>query len=192
MQKSQENNLVPWKFEASPEIRDAIVRAFVPHMAEGSDSRYITEYENIISPPYTTALSDRQLLIETLKNNDVIVSKVENAGEFHGQGGGNYSVFTLEQIEDYYTSTLWISDLGRFVARDMVWYQQDHSYNMIDDELGAASKNRLLLCQKIVTQIGFNWPEEKLLKTTVPELNVYYFGRREPLPVCDLLYYWQD
>jgi len=142
MKKSQENNLVLWKFEATPEIRDAIVRAYVPHMAEGSDSRYKTEYENILSSPYMTAVSDRQLLVETLENNGVKVSKVENAGEFHGQGGGYYSVLTLEQIEEYYTSTLWISDLGRFVARDMVWYQADHSYNMIDDELGTASKKK--------------------------------------------------
>lgn len=192
MQRSQEKNLVPWKFEVSPEIRDAIVREYVPHMEEGSDPRYITEYENILSPPYKTAVSDRQLLVETLKNNGVKVSKVENAGEFHGQGGGNYSVLTLEQIEEYYTSTLFISDLGRFVSRNMVWYQVDHSYNMIDDELGVESKKRLLLCQQIVTQIGFIWPEDELLKSTVPELNVYYFGRREPLTVCDLLYYWQD
>ena len=192
MQKSQKNKRVPWGFEAPAEIREAIVRAYVPHMAEGSDSRYITEYENISSPAYTSSKSDRLLLAETLKSNGVKVSKIESAGEFHGQGGGNYSVLTLEPLEDYYGATLWISDLGRFVARDMTWFQSDHSYNMIDDELGNASKERLLHCQEIVSQAGFIWPNTDLLKRTVPKLNVRYFGRREPRAVCDLLYYWQD
>jgi hypothetical protein len=192
MSKKNNENTVPWNFETPIGMRDAIVRAYVPHMAEGSDQRYKNEYASISAPPYVTELEDREALVKVLESNGVKVSKLESAGEFNGQGEGYYSVLTLEQIEEYYTTTLFISNLGRFVARDMVWFQQDHSYNMIDDELGFESKKRISLCQQIVTQSGFSWPKEELLKSIVPNLNVYYFGSREPLPICDLLYYWQD
>ena len=127
-------------------------------------------------------------LVDALEANDVSVSEIGRAGESSGLPGGNYSVVTLEQIEDYYHTTLAISDFGRVVSRDIGWFQQDYSYDWINDELGLESKKRLLLCQKVITQIGFCWPNENLLRSIVPGLNVHYYGRTDPLRVCELLY----
>ncbi len=182
---------MPWRFETPPGLRDAIVRAYVPNMAKGSDLLYKEEHSYTLASTYKTKIEDRELLVEALVNNGVNVSKIQSANEFHGQGAGNYSVITLEQIEEYYTTTIFISDLGRFVARDIVWFQQDHSYSMIDDELGLESQKRLSLCRNIVTQIGFYWLESKLLRHIVPGLNLRCFGRLKPLPICELLYFWE-
>lgn len=41
-------------------------------------------------------------------------------------------------------------------------------------------------------EVGLQWIDRTLAGTVVPGLCVYFFGRREPLTVHDLLFYWQD
>jgi hypothetical protein len=42
------------------------------------------------------------------------------------------------------------------------------------------------------TEAGFQVVEDDLLDTPFDGLNVYFFGRRAPLRIRDLLFYWQD
>jgi len=140
MKKSKKYDIVPWDFAAPKEVRDVIVRAHVPNMAEGSDPRYKNEYSYTSTTSYATGIEDMERLVDALEANDVSVSEIGRAGEPSGLPGGNYSVVTLEQIEDYYHTTLAISDFGRVVSRDIGWFQQDDSYDWINDELGLESK----------------------------------------------------
>lgn len=61
------------------------------------------------------------------------------------------------------------------------------SHGMRPDEMFRADKYR-----EIVAKQNFIWLSKQQLEFTIPDLNIYFFGERESLPVKDLLFYWQD
>ena len=189
---------VPWPFEAPDEMREAIVHEYARGMGNNGDIRYRIEalkYKSDLASRREAALERQQELVDALENNGVKVSKVSNAGEFNGQGGGCYSVLTLDPIEDNQNSNIFISDLGRFVARDITSFQTWGDYKDIDCELGEASKQRLELCKKIVIENGFHWLDEDFLKIEVPGLavNTYWSNEEDGItPMHGFLYDWKS
>ena len=181
-----------WPFEAPESVRLAIVKEYARYSGDGTDIRYMLENKLNAHSEHssnTTSTQDRQKLVKALEANGIKVSKQQDASEFNGQGGGNYWVLILEPIEENVKTTLAVSDLGKFVARDVIWFQSDNSYDMIDELLGPVSKSRIKLCEQIITQIGFSWLDENLLKNIVPDLN---YGRSTNNTVSELLFYWDS
>ena len=186
-----------WPFEAPENVRTAIVCEYATYCGSGTDIRYMleaklkstSEQPAPVSPPFSTPLEARLALVDVLKNNGIRVSKQQSISEFMGQGGGNYWVLTLEKIDKQNITTLCVTDLGGFVARDIGWFESENSYNKIDEVLSAQSKNRIKLCEKIITENGFMWLNEDVLQNTVPDLN---FGRTKNNTVANFLFDWDS
>ena len=193
MTKIKKMQIVPWNFEAPQALRDAIINHYVPEMQPGSDERYKNECRYVTTPSKETVSNNRSELVSLLESHGIKVAKISSAGDFHDQGGGNYWALTLELLEDdYYNTSIFISDLGKFVTRDVTWFQQDDSFSYIDDELSDAAKTRIATCEEIISQSDFMWIDEELLSKTIPNLYIYFFGRTEELRICNLLFYWVD
>ncbi len=86
-------------------------------------------------------------------------------GAVRQQGGGTYAHLDVDG------ATILVSTLGRFVGSD----------ETIAPAAGAA-----------LTAAGFLIIDDALARTVFEGLGVYFFGRREPLRIHDLLFYWQD
>lgn len=186
-----------WPFEAPENLRSAIVNAYAQYGERGTDIRYMLEAKlksegersSIFIPPYQTPTEVRLALVDVLESNGVKVAKQQSIGEFIGQGGGNYWVMTLEKIHEQNITTLCVSDLGGFIARDIGWFESDNSYSEIDEALSAQSKSRIELCEKIITENGFMWLREDLLQNTVPDLT---FGTHKNATVANFLFDWDS
>ena len=96
-------------------------------------------------------------------------------------------MLTLGKIDEQNITTLCVTDLGGFVARDIGWFESENSYDEIDEILSGQSKNRIKLCEKIITENGFMWLNEDVLQNTVPDLN---FGRTKNNTVANFLFDW--
>lgn len=87
-----------------------------------------------------------------------------SAGEQHRQGGGSYYVITTS------VDVVTVSTLGAFFS--------------CDDQLSPACT--------AMQAAGFRFIDGHLARIVFDGLAVYFFGRRGPLTVSDLLFYWQD
>ncbi|MEV6953643.1 hypothetical protein [Streptomyces sp. NPDC051183] len=97
-----------------------------------------------------------------------------SCGEADRQGDGTYDVIGYGESESESESEgegeVWISTLGRFAA--------DHDENPA--------------VRRALESAGFRWIDAELGAVHVTGLGVYCFGRRDPLDVHSLLFYWQD
>lgn len=186
-----------WPFDAPENLRLAVVNEYAHYGDVSTDIRYMLEAKlksedersAIFTPPYQTSTEVRLALVDVLENNGVKVAEQESIGEFFGQGGGNYWVVTLENIDGQNITTLCVSDLGGFIARDIGWFESDNSYSEIDEILSDQSKSRIELCEKIITESGFLWLNEDLLHNTVPDLT---FGKHRNATVANFLFDWDS
>ncbi|MGP4110465.1 hypothetical protein ACTWP5_06055 [Streptomyces sp. 4N509B] len=145
------------------DVRSAIVHAYVPRCTTRTDPRWRVEAICTVAPPRPhTSWSFRASTV--LVGRAFIPRPPVPCGELHGSGGGTYDVIA------YRGGAISVSSLGPFVSGE------DHP----------AGPRRYL------EAAGFRWIEEPLASLTVTGLCVYFFGDREPLPVRDLLFYWQD
>ncbi|MFK7992447.1 MAG: hypothetical protein AB8I08_40875 [Sandaracinaceae bacterium] len=87
-----------------------------------------------------------------------------SAGQEYQQGAGTYHVVRTAQF------SVTVSDLGP-------WLDSEEAPSEALAALAAAGLEAL---------------DAVLLGRTVEGLPVYFFGERKPLPVSDLLFYWQD
>jgi hypothetical protein len=86
-------------------------------------------------------------------------------GEVNQQGSGTYHVIDLVD-----QGAVSVSRLGPFVMGD----------------------DAQPLARRVLMAAGFRWIDDELATIRVDGLAVYYFGRRAPLDVHTLLFYWQD
>jgi hypothetical protein len=86
-------------------------------------------------------------------------------GEHRRQGDGSYAVLVVDGIE------LSVCGFGRFARSD------------------ATTAPAVIAALETA---GFRWIDDRLGSVIFEGLAVYFFGRREPLMVSDLLFYWQD
>lgn len=174
----------PWKFKAPEVVRESIIEHYVPGCESGTDIRYNIEHILSERNVYDTAILDRGGLIADLKRQGLSIEFCKSIGEVRQQGGGTYWVAKVkcENTHIY----LNISTIGKFI--DCAHQSEDFEFL---DSSPQAHPN-IMLCKTTAEGLGFLWLESALLDNYVPDLNVYFFGDREPLHIRDLLFYWQD
>jgi len=146
------------------ELRSAIVHEYGRSCQRQSDPRW--RIEALCTEPPVRPDPDEQLrrAAGALTAAGRLPQPPVSCGEYHRQGGGTYHVIKFDG------GALLVSTLGRFATgRDV--------------DAGV---------RQALESAGFRWIDEAVGAITVDGLCVYYFGRREPLDIRDLLFYWQD
>lgn len=199
-QETRELWRVPWPFPIDERIRTAIVSHYAIDSEEGTDIRYLIEAELLDQPDYDDpkAASDRNRLVGALREAGIPVTAAKECGDYHQQGGGTFWVVNLGDESD--SNQLFVSTLGPFASYINVQRHQSETSSSTSwepasstEDLPAAKQvKEMQLCQQIATNCGYIWIEGDGLFQSVPGLNVYFFGNREPLRLYDLVYYWQD
>ena len=93
-----------------------------------------------------------------------------------------------------------VSDVGRLVSYTRVTRHKTENSSSISRSVGLPiddfekekHKAEKMQCESIARRLDYLVLERDLLKNVVPGLNVYHFGSREPLPLRDLIYFWQS
>ncbi|MFD9357749.1 hypothetical protein [Streptomyces sp. NPDC060031] len=148
------------------ELRAAIVHEYGHECAERSDPRWRME-ALCTGPPSGPDPAERLRRAMTALTAAGLAPKPPvSCGDAHRQGGGTYDVIGYGDGG----GEVFISTLGRFAA--------DH------DEDPAV--------RGALEPAGFRWIDQAVGAIRVTGLGVYYFGRRDPLDVRSLLFYWQD
>lgn len=146
-----------------PDVREAIVRAYAPGDRQ-TDPRWLLE-ATCLDPD--GGVDEDDLLrraSEALASAGLEPQAPVSAGEHYRQGFGTYHIImTL-------AGPVTVSTLGPF-------FSSEHDEPRIVAALRAA---------------GFRSIEAILAGTVFAGLHVYFFGRRDPLAISDLLFYWQD
>ena len=139
---------------------------------------------------------------EILKQNIEIKRSMEYA-ESMGTGYSSFDVITLadftEESEDpleeheteIYNDELYISRIGNYALSKtkytLLYKGQTHCEG--DDTI---EQNREKIYRKILEKAGYIYVSPKEQNFIFPKLNIYFFGKREPLHIYNLLFYWQD
>jgi len=146
-----------------PDVREAIVRTYAPGERE-TDPRWLLEAA-CLDPD--GGVDEDDLLrraSEALASAGLEPQTPVSAGEHYQQGFGTYhTIVTL-------AGTVTVSTLGPF-------FSHEHDEPRVVAALHTA---------------GFRSIDATLAGTVFAGLHVYFFGRRDPLAVADLLFYWQD
>ncbi|MFZ6183713.1 hypothetical protein [Nannocystis pusilla] len=144
------------------DVRRAIATAYAPGQRQ-TDPRWLLEAAVLpFVPPDESALLTQAHA--ALAAAGLAPQPPRSAGELHNQGEGTYSDIAFAG------GSVSISALGPFACFE-------------DDDRRA--RNALIAA-------GFRVIELPLGGHEVTGLHVYFFGRRDPLCVHDLLFYWQD
>ena len=186
---------VPWDFEIEDSIRHQIL---VCHGCpeEETDVRYLIEASLLEDQyPEKESDSDRESLVAALQENGIPVSEVRSAGEYHAQGSGTYWVLRLGREEN--ASEMFVSTIHKSVMFVRVWrntteHGSSKSWSYPDEIDGSSHDQICSQARAVAERLGFCCIDETLAGKVVPGFNIYFFGDREPLPIKDLLFYWQD
>jgi len=128
----------------------------------GTDPRWIVERALLDAPSYDDQ-ADLERALAALRDGGFAPGPATPIGEVEQQGEGSYRVIALQDSTD----AIAISTLAPFVR--------------------GSERARAVL-----EAAGLRWIDDALGSLRVLGYNVYYFGKREPLDVGTLLFYWQD
>lgn len=128
----------------------------------GTDPRWIVERALLDAPSYDDQ-PDLERALAALRDGGFAPGPATPIGEVEQQGEGSYRVIALQDSTD----AIAISTLAPFVR--------------------GSERARAVL-----EAAGLRWIDDALGSLRVLGYNVYYFGKREPLDVGTLLFYWQD
>ncbi|MFF2142940.1 hypothetical protein [Kitasatospora sp. NPDC058190] len=154
------------------QMRRAIVHEYAAASERGTDPRW--RLEAICGEPPAPVDVEGQLRrsIEALGGAGIAFEAPVDAFEHHGIGSGTYHAIRLGE-----GGTVRVSTLGPFVGTLGEWDRT------LDDDSPARTA---------LERAGFHWVERATANLIVTDLCVYWFGRRLPLNVDTLLYFWQD
>ncbi|WP_432043018.1 hypothetical protein [Streptomyces cadmiisoli] len=146
------------------ELRSAILHEYASGCERQSDPRW--RIEALCTEPPIRPDQDEQLRRATAVLTEAGLAPMPpvSCGEHNQQGGGTYHVIEFGESE------LSISTLGRF----------------------ATGADTDLTARQSLESAGFRWIDETTGAIRVTGLCVYYFGKREPVTIDTLLFYWQD
>lgn len=156
-----------------PSVRRAVLYHYLPG-ERGTDARWLLEGELDMGlaldiereeGPDEPAAAILEAARRAVHQAGCSIGKATPIGHVREQGGGTYCHLQVE------SGILEVSELGRFVAGDA--------------PLPDRARDNL-------ERAGFVFVEGVLASQVFEGLGVYFFGRRDPLSVYDLLFYWQD
>lgn len=159
-------------FPPIPEqIRSTIIRYWVPKSLRGTDIRWLIE-EKLLEPKseYKPILIEKFLM--EVENEGLGSYNCKDSGEVMGSSGAStYCIVKIDEVD------VCLSYIGPYFSFGNTVYQED--------------KSILEKIEKIVNRLGlYTLGDEG--RMIFPGMNIYFFGNREPLPIADLIFYWQD
>ncbi|MFE3636164.1 hypothetical protein [Streptomyces sp. NPDC059168] len=159
------------------EIRSAILREYGSHGGAESDPRWAVERICAALPPPPDQGEQLRRATTALAAADLAPEPPVSCGEERGTGRGTFHLIRHRQ------GAVEVSTLGPFVCGNdgsdtFLWrWSNDHDVTAARAAFESA---------------GFRWVDRDLGSIEVSGLSVYSFGRREPLSVGQLLFYWQS
>ena len=189
----------PWPFEVDPAIRHAVVLQYGRYSNQpGTDIRYRIEFEMYAQADQQLANADCEALVAALKESGIEASSILAADDHRSEGASSFWVIYLGDELD--SNELNVSKVGRLLSYTYVARTKTENSSSIRRSAGLPidefekekHKAEKIQCESIARRLGYLVLERDLLKNVVPGLNVYHFGSREPLPLKDLIYFWQD
>lgn len=145
------------------DVRLAIVREYAPG-SRRTDPRWLLEREHAALPEEPDEEAELERAVSALAAAGLSPAAPRSAGAIYRQGSGSYHTIAFAGGD------VTVSTLGPFVAFEV-------DVPRARDALASA---------------GFRIIEPALAATSFTGLAVYFFGHRDPLPIQDLLFYWQD
>lgn len=152
-------------------IRSAIIRYWVPKSLRGTDIRWLIE-EKLLEPKseYKPILIKK--FLNEIEKQGLGSFSCKDSGEVMGSSGA--STYCIVKIDE---ADVCLSYIGPYFSFGNTVYQED--------------KSILEKIEKIANRIGlYTLGDEG--RIIFPGMNIYFFGDREPLPIADLIFYWQD
>ncbi|MEU8804262.1 hypothetical protein [Spirillospora sp. NPDC048819] len=148
-----------------PDVREAIVRQYAPGERD-TDPRWLIEAALLALSENRDELEEQRLhlAIRALAAAGLEPGEPLSAGDAYRQGEGTFHIITTN------AGMISVSTLGPF-------------FRLRNDNARGRTALR---------DAGFRHIGAELGATEFTGLHVYFFGRRDPLPVNDLLFYWQD
>ena len=176
----------------SAELRRVIIQCWTQNSEPGTDVRWQVESQSL--PPFQPYEPPFEQLVVGLQQHGLKVSGPLYCGELYKQGQGTFWVLQSRATDKgkLYFYTLSLTMLGAFAHLNVL---------VTEDEIGDNNEFPLSVLsleetrhiyREVTVAAGLTWLEDEITSHTFPDLNVYYFGNREPLKINDLLYYWQD
>jgi len=194
-----------WALQAQPrsDIRWAIEKG----PAQSDRSKHVVK-----ATEHYDAEARIDQLMTLLKHHGVNVSECVNYAREMQQGSSTYYVIKMKsdhcEEEDagvdgknsisVFEDWLCVSMLGPYIYYSR--HQNSNYYNEDNEWVGGSSGARSeegreevqQVYRQLAQELGFEWLTPEQLDYTLPGLNIYFFGEREPLRIHDLLFYWQD
>lgn len=152
------------------ELRRTLVGAWVPRSQPGTDVRWLIEERKATEFELPEASSLVDAFADGCRAAGMRIGKIADYAELMQQGT---STFRVVPVDD---AAVNLSALAPFAS-------------MASEDVEPDLAERV---RRIAGASGWTWVDEDLDALVVPGLNIYFFGRREPLSVHDLLFYWQD
>jgi hypothetical protein len=176
----------------TPPLRRAIVQCWSENSEPGTDVRWLVEGQTL--PPLPTYEPPFEQLKAALEQRGLTTVGPLSSGELYKQGRGTFWVLQSKTTygDKLYFFTLYLTMLGPFAYLNVLTSDDDgaSSADIPSNKLNP-EETRRIYCEAIEAT-GLTLLENQVTNYVFPGLNIYYFGNREPLPVSDLLYYWQD
>lgn len=206
---------MPWEgaVPIPQQLKEAILLSYHREACVGTDLRLLLE---------ACFVEEKSVLKESHKPKAQFACQYPlfgpfSASQIYGIGWGNYDAYKIycsldsdtpidPHVTKYVLATILVSDLGvSAIHRSEGGIRDDDvSYgNLFIESISTLKKNTEGLqlpsweeadraLQEWARNNGHVVVSEDLLACTFEGLNVYFFGRREPLSVRDLVFYWQD
>lgn len=106
-------------------------------------------------------------------------------------GSGTFDALVIPiQSNDSECLDVYFSRLGPY-ARATISHLQPKKQKK-ERPLASSFAAAMNITEKALNEVGIQLLEQTLLDFVFPDLCVYFFGSRAPLPIKDLLFYWQD
>lgn len=176
----------------STEIRRAIVSCWAESSEPGTDVRWLVEGQTL--PAFQAYEPPFERLKAELQRRSLNTTAPRYCGELYKQGRGTFWVLQSRTAYEgkLYFYTLYLTMLGPFANLNVLVSEDDtaNSAEIPFNDLTPDETRRAY--REAAGAAGLTMLDTQVTSYVFPGLNVYFFGNREPLPVNDLLYYWQD
>jgi hypothetical protein len=182
---------VLWNFDTPEGLREAILNTYFPKSCEGTDKRYQREFSALRSrsTPEQTKTSDFDVLVEILKQSGLEVRSSKHPFGFDGPKIGNYWAINIGHADTYYQNSIYLTELGKFIACDVGWISNgDSTPKEYFEGLSQEALERIQLCKAVAEGAGYVWLDADMLCQTAPGLVVWFYGEQEQC-LHDLLFY---